>query len=113
MLRTRLWMGTVLVVLVVGALAVDRRPSYPLLFVLVEFLAIVSCFELLSLLPPERRPVVWLCYASVFVLLMSNWLSRLDPVLTLYLFAITVISAFLVEMASFRQPGGSLGGVGG
>jgi phosphatidate cytidylyltransferase len=109
MLRTRLWMGTVLVVLVVAALVADRGPLYPLLFLLVEFLAIVSCFELLRLLPAERRPPAWLCYSSVFALLASNWMARTDPFVTVCLFGVVVIAAFLAEMIRFQEPGSSLG----
>src|SRR5262249_12829242 len=81
MLRTRLWMGTVLVLLVVGMLVVDRwlAPWFPFLFVFVVGLAMVACFELLRLLG-SRGPHPWLCYTAVAALLTCNWLPRL-PVL--------------------------------
>lgn len=110
MLRTRLWMGTVLVVLVVAALVADRPPYYPILFLLVEFLAILSCFELLGLLPAPRRPEPWLCYTSVFLLLASNWFAAPNgsAALTLWLVGVATMAAFLVEMARFQEPGESL-----
>ena len=57
MLRTRLLVGAVLAALVVGMLVIDRHlaPWYPFLFVFVFGLALASCFELLHLLPPDRR----------------------------------------------------------
>jgi phosphatidate cytidylyltransferase len=106
-------MGTVLVALTVLALVADRAPAYPILFALVEFLALVSCFELLRLLPPGRRPARWLCYVAVFLVIAANWWPAFAaggaPLPTLWVFAATVIAAFLVEMASFREPGESLG----
>ena len=58
MLRTRLWMGTLLIVLAVGALVVDQQfaPWYPVLFVLVLGLSLAACSELLHLLGATRRP---------------------------------------------------------
>ena len=58
MLRTRLWMGTILIGLTVGALVLDQRlaPWYPFLFVLVLLLTLVGCHELLRLLGTTRRP---------------------------------------------------------
>ena len=52
MLRTRLWMGTILIALTVGALLVDQhwRAVSPCLLALVLLLANVSCYELLQLL---------------------------------------------------------------
>ena len=69
MLRTRLWMGAVLVALSVGVLRarpLSASPWYPFLFLL-------TClpvpgrlrYELLHLLADERRPPGWLCYGGV------------------------------------------------
>ena len=81
MLRTRLWMGAVLIVLVVGMLVIDRHlaPWYPFLFVFVLGLALASGFELLHLLPPDRRPFPGLCFALVGVLIVVNWLPSFSP----------------------------------
>ena len=52
MLRTRLWMGGLLIVLAVLVLVVDQRlaPWFPFLFVLVLGLASLATFELCQLL---------------------------------------------------------------
>src|SRR6266704_2329742 len=70
MLRTRLWMGTVLILLVLGVLLLDGRfaPYFPFLLVLLLALALIACRELLALLGP-RRPWPWLCYLAVVVAL--------------------------------------------
>src|SRR6266478_5348203 len=67
MLRTRLWMGTILVLLTAGALVVDQRlaPWYPVLLALMLALAGLACYELVGLLSGARRPPLWLCQASV------------------------------------------------
>jgi phosphatidate cytidylyltransferase len=119
MLRTRLWMGAVLVALVLGVLTIDQwlAPWFPFLYVLVVALALIACFELLHLLPAGRRPPAWLCYGSVALVLTANWPAHLLPVRwgpwdpwhwiagTL---AAVVLSAFVVEMAAFRQSGESV-----
>jgi phosphatidate cytidylyltransferase len=120
MLRTRLWMGAVLVTLVVGMLVIDRHlgPWFPFLFVFVLGLALAACFELLHLLPPDRRPLPGLCFALVAALVMVNWLPHLpgptgplarDPWRWLgCAFGLAVLVVFLAEMATFREPGGSV-----
>jgi phosphatidate cytidylyltransferase len=116
MLRTRLWMGAILVVLAVAVLVVDQRlhPAYPFLFMLLLLLAEGACFELLHLLPADRRPRPWLCCLAIASLLAVNWLlhqrtapaSRADSWQWLAtVFAAVVLAAFLVEMALFREPG--------
>jgi phosphatidate cytidylyltransferase len=120
MLRTRLWMGAVLVALVVGMLVIDRHlgPYYPFLFVFVLGLALAACFELLLLLPADRRPFRGLCFALVAALVVVNWLPHLpglpewlprDPWRWLGVaFGLAVLAVFLAEMATFREPGGSV-----
>jgi phosphatidate cytidylyltransferase len=116
MLRTRLWMGAVLVALSVGVLAIDRhfQPWYPFLFVLTGLLSLVATYEFLHLLDDDRRPPSWLVYGGVTALLFANWLPHL-PGMALHLadpwqliagtFAAIVLSAFIREMAVFREPG--------
>jgi phosphatidate cytidylyltransferase len=121
MLRTRLWMGAILVALAVGVLVVDQwlAPGYyPFLFVLLLGLAGTACFELLALLPEARRPPAWLCFAAVAALVVANWLPHLGLPAPLRdshpwswiasVFAAVVLAAFLVEMAGFREPGESV-----
>jgi phosphatidate cytidylyltransferase len=113
-------MGAVLVALVVGVLAVDQwlAPAYPFLFVLVLALALVACWELLLLLPAARRPAPWLCFVAVAAAIVVNWVPHIaalpgswdrDPWHWLIgVLAGTVLAAFLVEMANFREPGESV-----
>src|SRR5947209_8002100 len=118
MLRTRLWMGAVLIVLVAGMLLGDRHlgPWYPFLFAFVLGLALAACFELLHLLPPAVRPYPPLTYALVAGLVVTNWVVHL-PSLTAApdpwrwlgsAFALAVLLTFLVEMATFQEPGTSV-----
>jgi phosphatidate cytidylyltransferase len=116
MLRTRLWMGAVLVALGVAVLALDRlfAPWYPFLFLLTALLSLVATYELLHLLDDDRRPAVWLAYGGVAALLVANWLPHLPGVpqwlgdpwrLIAGTFAGLVLSAFIREMLIFWGPG--------
>jgi len=136
MLRTRLWMGTALVVLAAGMLLIDQRlaPWFPFLFVTLLGLSVAACYELLHLVEPARRPQAWFCYVVVAVMIAANWPSHLlgmerqhfaEPqgiegwriVFPHYrqwlwlagAFSGVILAAFLVEMASFREPGGVFG----
>jgi phosphatidate cytidylyltransferase len=125
MLRTRLWMGAVLVALAVGVLVVDPRlatPWYPFLFVVVLGLALAACYELIQLLGTERRLPAWYCYAAIAALVLANWLPHVidasvdvgqrgavNPWTCIAsVFALAMLGAYLVEMATFREPGSSV-----
>lgn len=138
MLRTRLWMGALLIALAVGALVVDQwlAPWYPFLLLLVLGLGLAACHELLNLLGPERRPTPWLAYAAVALLVVANWPPHLltperiyDPPSStglhpayyvhvvqswtpanwlIAVLAAVALTAFLVEMMTFREPGHSV-----
>ena len=123
MLRTRLWMGAILIGLAVGVLVVDQwlAPWYPFLFVVVLGLSLAACYEVLKLLGPVRRPSAWLCYAAVAAVVLANWPAHVaetagfapyvDPDAWHWIiatFAAAVLVAFLVEMAIFQAPGGSV-----
>ena len=124
MLRTRLWMGTLLIALAIGAVVLDQwltPPWYPFLFVLVLLLALLGCHEVLHLLGTGRRPASWLCYTAVTCLVSANWLpvvfAALSPRSTVNrdpwtwisaVFAAAVLAAFLAEMAAFHVPGESV-----
>src|SRR5262249_45104763 len=117
MLRTRLWMGAILIGLAVGVLVVDQwlAPWYPFLL----GLALAACYEVLQLLGPMRRPSAWLCCAAVAAVVLSNWPAHLsannlvwgadlnrDPWHWIIgTFAAVVLIAFLAEMAVFQAPG--------
>src|SRR5437588_1032977 len=115
MLRTRLWMGAVLIVLASGVLLVDQflGPWYPFLLLFILALALAACFELLQLLGPTWRLPAWLCYLAVAAVIVANWPAHLVESPTAWVwvagtFAAVVLSSFLVEMAAFREPGGSV-----
>jgi phosphatidate cytidylyltransferase len=114
MLRTRLWMGAVLVSLSIGVLVLDFEPYYPFLFVLTALLSLVATYELLHLLDDERRPPSWLAYGGQAALLIANWVPHLEGVpsplsepwrLIAGTFAAIMLSAFIREMVIFRGPG--------
>jgi phosphatidate cytidylyltransferase len=114
-------MGAVLVTLAIGVLGIDHLlyPWYPFLFLTLQGLAILATTELRGLLPIERRPAAWLCYGSVALLLAVNWPVHLMPAFLppsewpplhawhwlLGTFIAVVLSAFVTEMAVFREPG--------
>jgi phosphatidate cytidylyltransferase len=136
MLRTRLWMGTVLVILAAGMLLIDQRlaPWYPFLFVMLVGLSLAACYELVHLVEPSKRPQAWLCYLAVAVMIAANWPSHLLGPIRLHFaepegwegwriifpyyrpwlwlagtLSGVILVVFLVEMANFREPGGVLG----
>jgi phosphatidate cytidylyltransferase len=123
MLRTRLWMGAILIALAIAVLVIDQRlaPWYPFLFVLVLLLALVACTELLHLLSVLTRPPAWFCYAAVTALLVVNWLPAMAAVTVPGLsldpdpwhwiagvLAAIVLGALMIEMAEFQVAGESL-----
>src|SRR5262245_49095973 len=119
MLRTRLWMGAVLIALAVGMLVFDQRwmPWAPFLFVFVVGLGSLACIEMVALLGPGRGVHALLCFGGVLALGLANWLPHLTPLtgtaldpwpVVLGTFAGLVLAVFLVEMATFREPGGSV-----
>jgi phosphatidate cytidylyltransferase len=110
-------MGAVLAALVVAVLAVDRAPWYPVLLLLLLVLALAGCAELLNLLGSVARLPEWFCYTAVTLLVLANWPAHLPgPVAAVgspWLWvggalAAVVLTAFVVEMAGFREPGGSV-----
>src|SRR5437667_9936518 len=112
MLRTRLWMGTILIGLTVGVLVGDRRWPLisPFLFLLVIGLSIGACFELLHLVDAQSRPRLWFCSVAVAILLAINWQAVFWPkedvwTWLMWALAIMLLSAFAVEMLCFRTPG--------
>src|SRR5579872_5107439 len=113
MLRTRLWMGAVLIALVTGVLVFDQHfaPWFPFLLVFALVLAIVGTLELVHLIDGPRRPPLWLCWVGVLGVLLANWSVALErqpwPVI-LGAFAALILAAFLTEMATFREPGHSV-----
>src|SRR5262245_55553136 len=124
MLRTRLWMGAVLVALTLGVLALDHllAPWYPFLLFFLLTLTLIASQELLTLLPEEQRPPGLFVVTSCLVVALCNWPAHrlrelagvsLDPWhLLLGAFTAVVLASFLVEMVLYRQPGGSVVRIG-
>jgi phosphatidate cytidylyltransferase len=117
MLGHRLWMGALLILLTAGVLLYDREPTFPFLLALILLLGLASVYELHLLLPGSLRPPLWLCLAGTLGLLLANWCNHLpggiqgfsDPGrVILSILASVVLAAFLVEMITFHEPGGSV-----
>jgi hypothetical protein len=60
MLRTRLWMGAVLIALAAGVLGLDRSPWYPFLLTLLVVLAVAAGYELQRLLTGRPTSGAWM-----------------------------------------------------
>lgn len=124
MLSTRLWMGSVLVGLVVGMLVVDEASSFhPFQFTFQLILAVAAAIELRGLFGPDR-PILWRP-TLLFVVLLNVapwWITgalsateRTPPIdaalhaaVLLPLLAAATMTLFIVEMRTFREPGGSI-----
>ena len=76
MLRTRLWMGAILIVLALGVLVIDQwlPGGYPFLFVLVLGAALAACYELLALLSFAVVTGTWKAGAN-----SGSWSIRTYP----------------------------------
>src|SRR6266542_2996438 len=116
MLRTRLWMGAVLIAVAVAMLVFDQylEPWFPFLFLLAAGLTLAGCFELVQLVGTRVRLPAWLCFTSVGLLVVAGWPAHVtagnaSPWFWVgSAFAAVVLAAFLVEMATFREPGESV-----
>jgi phosphatidate cytidylyltransferase len=108
MLRTRLWMGALLIALVAAVLFLDGAPYYPCLLIFVLFLALAGTVELHDLVGAAHGLPVWLEVSAVLAVLLANWPAHLwggEPwFAVLAAFAAVVLAAFLIEMATFRPP---------
>lgn len=78
MLKTRLWMGSALIALMIGVLWVDGlfAPWFPILGVVLLAAGLAGTWELLDLLG-EPRPQRWVSLAAVGTLLAVNWAPHL------------------------------------
>lgn len=110
MLKTRLWMGSLLILLVICILLFDPPPWYPFLFLLALLLAAAGSLELYQLIAAAHGLPFWLCSGSVLIVLLANWPAHQWPELfgsdpwriIATAFTAVVLLAFLVEMAVFR-----------
>lgn len=118
MLRTRLWMGTLLIGLATLLLLEDRwfAPWFPILGVVYVTATLMAARELLALLPADHRPERTLTLLAIAACASANWISAAQlaypehwwpdvwPML-LGLALATSISSFLIEMRRFTGPG--------
>src|SRR5215218_8550734 len=79
MLRTRLWMGAVLIGLAAVLLLEDRwfAPWYPVLYVCYFRAVVLAIRELISLLPEDVRPSEWLTVGFGVLIVVMNWWSAI------------------------------------
>jgi phosphatidate cytidylyltransferase len=119
MLKTRLLMGAVLVLLIIGVLWFDTRyaPYFPILGLLVGLIGILGVIELRELVPYAMRPHPLLCVFGVLAVLAGPWvhaslpihdLSRNPWLWTLLIFVGVMAVAILKEMATFYGPSGAI-----
>lgn len=115
MLRTRLWMGAILVLVTVAMLLVDQRlaPWYPFLFLFVLGLSLAATYELVTLLGAARRLQTPLLYAAVALIASASWWAQVPLAhglvgspwqLILGSFAVLILAVFLQEMGTFQPP---------
>src|SRR5271165_830488 len=114
MLQTRLWMGTILVLLTLGMLVFDQSlaPWYPFLFIFVLGLSILASKELVELLGKSRTLQTPLLYGGVILLVAGNWVVHwqlTNPLRPWEMLLGTYVALFLVvflwEMATFPTDG--------
>jgi phosphatidate cytidylyltransferase len=111
MLKTRLWMGALLIALVTCVLRFDPASwHYPFLLLLTVLLAIAGSVELYHFLGAAHGLPLGSILGAVLVVLLANWPAHLWPdlfgrdpwIIVLAAFTAVVLLAFLVEMAVFR-----------
>ena len=123
MLRTRLWIGAALVIMLLLVLWLDLQfaPYFPILGILVGVVGFLGAVELRKLLPAALQPKLALTLIGVELILASPWLAlcanRLVPgVVTVTvasewsvaLFAFVLGLGFLYEMVTFHGPNGAI-----
>jgi phosphatidate cytidylyltransferase len=113
MLRTRLWMGALLIGLAIVLLLEERwfAPWYPILYCTYFIASLLATRELLGLLPEDSRPCEWLTITGVLLITAGDWWPALqeswglDSWDVIGIFALAVmIFAFLREMWLFTGP---------
>jgi phosphatidate cytidylyltransferase len=120
-LRTRLWVGSLLALAAGGLLVGDQylAPWFPCLFVCLMFLGVVATRELVRLFPPAFRPSELLTTTGVLLALAANWhpvvraQNSLAPAspwpLVTFVLVGVLIAAFLLEMHRYRgEPGAAI-----
>ena len=117
MLRTRLWMGAILVGVAALLLLEDRwfAPWFPILFVCYTAASLLAAREFIALMPADIRPAQGFTLAVLFIMAAANWLPALGTVWILPqemdaghiiggIFVAGLLAAFIREMWRFRGP---------
>jgi phosphatidate cytidylyltransferase len=118
MLKTRLWMGSLLVLLAVLILFEGRfaSPWFPFLFLTTLLALLFGTRELLLLMPTEMRPDSRLTLGGIALLCTVNWWQPIRDLLQLPIakfdvwhasglaYVLLVVLAFLIEMRRFQGP---------
>ena len=114
MLFTRLWMGALLIALAVGLLWLDSLlgPWYPILLFTTLLGALLGCHELLTLLP-QPKPMLAPCLLGVGMTILANWPAHIWHLGEAWTWVSAAVAAslilfFLIEAATYREPGGSV-----
>lgn len=117
MIRTRVLVGSLLALAAVGILIGDAylAPWFPCLFVCLMALGVLAGRELVHLFPIPFRPCQPLVLAGILLCLAANWYPSVRAELghstgsvwpaVMFVFVGLLITAFLVEMYHFREPG--------
>lgn len=116
MLRTRIWMGGILIALAGAMLILDQpyAPYFPFLLLFLLGLTLAACLELNYLLGTDRAPPLWFCLLSLLAIDLANWpthiwFPKFDAWSGIMAALVgVVLGSFLVEMARFRRPDGAI-----
>src|SRR6266567_1114213 len=74
MLKTRIWMGSLLAALTLGSLFGDNYfAACPFLFGFLSVVGHLGCRKLRGLFSEERRPSAWLCHLGLQAIIAANW----------------------------------------
>lgn len=108
MLKTRLWMGSILIGLALLVLTEGwfAAPAYPFLFLFTLGAAVLGTEELRRLLPAADRPRAWVVFPLVAACVLVHWLTLAWSDALLGLVAAGCVVSLAVEIARFRGPGG-------
>jgi phosphatidate cytidylyltransferase len=124
MLRTRLWVGTLLALGAAGVLVGDTLlarhgfPFFPFLFAFLMCAGTLGSRELVRLFPEHIRPSQPLVTCGVLLLLATNWYPAVrlqfeqgaaSPwAMLVFVFAAVQIGAFLLEMRRYNGESGTV-----
>ena len=111
MLRTRIWMGALLIA-VAGLILLEERwfaPWYPFLFIATAGACGLAVRELLGMLDSGSRPSAPLCLLGVFSILAANSREPFGVLINVWhligaIYVSCGIVAFLLELWNFRGP---------